>query len=85
MEGQKEGLPLIQGAGRAWRHPPLISAPGSQRQVDLCGFKASLVYMVCSRLARMHSETFYHEGLVPGSLTKVLCKHEDPSLIPEHV
>jgi hypothetical protein len=31
---------------------PLISALGRQRQVDLCEFKASLVYRVSSRIAR---------------------------------
>ena len=31
---------------------PLIPALGKQRQVDLCEFKASLVYQVSSRIAR---------------------------------
>ena len=31
---------------------PLIPALGRQRQVDLCEFKASLVYRVVSRTAR---------------------------------
>ena len=31
---------------------PLIPALGRQRQVDLCEFKASLVYRACSRTAR---------------------------------
>lgn len=34
----------IGEAGRWWR-TPLIPALGSQRQVDLCEFKASLVYI----------------------------------------
>jgi hypothetical protein len=31
---------------------PLILALGRQRQVNLCEFKASLVYIVSSRIAR---------------------------------
>ena len=43
--------------GIRW-HTPLIPAPGRQRQrqrqrqVDLCEFKASLVYTVSSRIPR---------------------------------
>jgi hypothetical protein len=32
---------------------PLIPALGRQRQVDLCEFEASLVYKVCSWIARV--------------------------------
>ena len=39
------------GAGQQW-HTPLSPALGSQRQADLCEFKASLVYRMSSRTAR---------------------------------
>jgi hypothetical protein len=35
-----------------WWSKPLIPAPGRQRQVDLCEFKASLVYRVSPRTGR---------------------------------
>ena len=34
-----------------WWHTPLILAPKRQRQMDLCEFKASLVYKVSFRTA----------------------------------
>ena len=37
---------------RVWWHMFLILALGSQRQVDLCEFEASLVYIESSRTAR---------------------------------
>ena len=36
---------------RVWYHMPLILALRRQRQVDLCGLKASLVYRMMSRQA----------------------------------
>ena len=39
-------------AGRWW-HIPLIPALGSQKQVDLCEFKASLIYRTSSRISRI--------------------------------
>jgi hypothetical protein len=43
---------------RWWWHGTLIPAPRRQRQVDLCKFKASLVYRVSSRTAKgIHRET----------------------------
>jgi hypothetical protein len=49
-----ETVELIFKKGKAgwWRLTPLIPTPGRQRQVDLCEFKASLVYRVNSRTAR---------------------------------
>jgi hypothetical protein len=38
--------------GQVWYHTPLIPAPGRQGQMDLCEFKASLVYIVSSRTVR---------------------------------
>jgi len=35
-----------------WWHMSLIPAPRRQRQVDLFGFKVSLIYKVSSRTAR---------------------------------
>ena len=43
--------------GWVWWHTPLVPAFGRQRQVDLCEFKASLVYRVSSRTSRIHRET----------------------------
>jgi hypothetical protein len=37
--------------GQCW-HTPLIPALERQRQVDLCEFKASLVYRVNSRISK---------------------------------
>jgi len=34
-----------------WRCTPLIPAPGRQKQVDLCEFRANLVYIVSYRTA----------------------------------
>ena len=52
---------LVPGRGSSGRQgydgghggSELILAPGRQRQVDLCEFKVSLVYIICSRLARV--------------------------------
>ena len=35
-----------------WWHTPLIPTLGRKRYMDLCGFKASLLYRVSSRAAR---------------------------------
>jgi hypothetical protein len=37
---------------QVWWLTPLILALGKQRQVDLCEFKASVIYRVSSRTAR---------------------------------
>jgi hypothetical protein len=50
---------------------PLISALGRQRQVDLCGFKASLVYKASSRKHQIFSREGGPWG-VPQSLSSLL-------------
>jgi hypothetical protein len=42
---------------RWWLYTPLIPALWKQRQVDLCEFKASLIYSVSSRSARATQRT----------------------------
>jgi hypothetical protein len=39
-----------------WWHTPLVPALWRQKQMDLCEFKASLVYRASSRHPRPHSE-----------------------------
>ena len=39
--------------GWVWWHMPLISALGRQKQMDLCVFEASLVYVVSSRPGKL--------------------------------
>ena len=38
--------------GQVWWYMPLISTLGRQKQEDTCEFKASLVFIVSSRIAR---------------------------------
>jgi hypothetical protein len=49
-EKEKEKKPVLNWT---WWHRPLIPALRSQRQVDFCEFKASLVCKVSSRIARV--------------------------------
>jgi hypothetical protein len=52
-------LPAREGRAKVRREMsmPLIPAPGRQKQVGLCELKASLVYIVSSRLPGLHRET----------------------------
>ena len=48
-----EILPQKSRTGRAWWCMPLIPALKRQRQVYLCEFKASLIYIVNYKIARI--------------------------------
>ena len=65
----------------AWWHVPLISALGRQRQVDLCEFKAIMVYRVISRPAKATQRNPVLKNKKQNNKKKVKCHF--PKLIKE--
>ena len=66
---------------------PLIPALRTHRQMDLCGFKASLVYRVSSRRARVtqretlvlkNKQTCHNQEKHQGSLVAQWIQYQDP-------
>ena len=68
---------------------PLITARGRQRQVDICKFKASLVYLAVPGWLKLYSETLSQKQIkseVEGFLFVYLFKtgsHRVAPAVPE--
>ena len=61
---------ILTLAGWQWWHTPLIPALGRQRQVDICEFKASLVYRVNSRTGSNATEKLEKQNKQTNKQTK---------------